>query len=409
MPKNEVKKNIILMGASLSSGNRGVNALTRGALEVIEYNFPKVNIKIFDYSARNSMEEEINGTKVEIIPFSKITIILLFIMGLLSKIIPLSLLIRLVKNNSIKSFIHSHWVLDISEGDSFSDIYGNKRFFQHSLPKLSAILLQKQFILLPQTIGPFNNKLNKKIAKFIIKRTDKVHVRDLWSYDYLGKMKIDISRIIITPDLAFLMLPKKFDTAQYFSDIDNNQIVGINVSGLLYAGGYTKSNMFGLKSDYKNLIEKVVEFFVEENIEVILIPHVFTKGNLEDDLAACNSIASLPKFKNSCKAVEHELSEQEVKYLIGQCSFFIGSRMHSCIAAVSQGVPTVPLAYSPKFEGTFATIGLDNLVVDATKTQGDEIMKTIKRDFAKKDEIEVLINNKISNLKEEITNSIKLL
>ena len=47
-----------------------------------------------------------------------------------------------------------------------------------------------------------------------------------------------------------------------------------------------------------------------------------------------------------------------MKYLIGQCDFFVGSRMHSCIAAVSQCVPAVSIAYSDKFIGVMATLGL---------------------------------------------------
>jgi len=34
----------------------------------------------------------------------------------------------------------------------------------------------------------------------------------------------------------------------------------------------------------------------------------------------------------------------ETKFLIGHCDFFVGARMHACIAAVSQYVPAVTLA-----------------------------------------------------------------
>ena len=49
------------------------------------------------------------------------------------------------------------------------------------------------------------------------------------------------------------------------------------------------------------------------------------------------------------------------KAVIGQCDFFIGSRMHACIAALSQGVPCVGVAYSMKFAGVFDTVGMERM------------------------------------------------
>ena len=51
--------------------------------------------------------------------------------------------------------------------------------------------------------------------------------------------------------------------------------------------------------------------------------------------------------------------------MIGQCRFFLGSRMHSCIAALSQGIPCVGLAYSMKFGGVFASVGVEDSVLEA--------------------------------------------
>jgi polysaccharide pyruvyl transferase WcaK-like protein len=38
--------------------------------------------------------------------------------------------------------------------------------------------------------------------------------------------------------------------------------------------------------------------------------------------------------------------------------------MHSCIAALSQGVPCVGVAYSMKFAGVFESVGMGDWVVD---------------------------------------------
>jgi polysaccharide pyruvyl transferase WcaK-like protein len=67
----------------------------------------------------------------------------------------------------------------------------------------------------------------------------------------------------------------------------------------------------------------------------------------------------------------------EIKGIIGLCDFFIGSRMHSCIAALSQGIPTIGVAYSKKFIGIFNSVDLGTYVIDARLYDEDEAINII--------------------------------
>jgi len=51
--------------------------------------------------------------------------------------------------------------------------------------------------------------------------------------------------------------------------------------------------------------------------------------------------------------------------------------MHACIAAVSQGVPAVCVAYSDKFIGVMETIGIESIVADARKLDINEILRVV--------------------------------
>lgn len=55
-------------------------------------------------------------------------------------------------------------VLDIGEGDSFTDIYGLRRFRYHIASKLVALHSGKPLILSPQTIGPFKHWYTRGLA-----------------------------------------------------------------------------------------------------------------------------------------------------------------------------------------------------------------------------------------------------
>ena len=90
----------------------------------------------------------------------------------------------------------------------------------------------------------------------------------------------------------------------------------------------------------------------------MLVLAVFTAG-----LAGCGNdpVGTTPL---TLRIVAAEYDQHEIKGVIGRCDFFIGSRMHACIAALSQGVPCVGVAYSMKFEGVFASVGMGEGVVD---------------------------------------------
>ena len=60
---------------------------------------------------------------------------------------------------------------------------------------------------------------------------------------------------------------------------------------------------------------------------------------------------------------------------------------HSCIAALSQGIPTVGLAYSKKFSGVFGSIGVDDLVIDLRHENSDDILASINRIYLERETI----------------------
>ena len=69
------------------------------------------------------------------------------------------------------------------------------------------------------------------------------------------------------------------------------------------------------------------------------------------------------KYHGSLGYLSGVYDQSEIKHIIGQCDFFIGSRMHACIGAVSQNIASVSIAYSNKFRGVMETVGMDEYVI----------------------------------------------
>ena len=61
--------------------------------------------------------------------------------------------------------------------------------------------------------------------------------------------------------------------------------------------------------------------------------------------------------------------------------------MHACIAALSQGVPAVGIAYSRKFRGVFNTLGVEACVTDPRIMSEEEIVSAVADAFRRREEI----------------------
>ena len=250
-------------------------------------------------------------------------------------------------------------VIDIGAGDSFADIYGSGRLIRIFILKFLTHLAATPLVMAPQTIGPFTKALSRRLAWLTMRLSAVVATRDALSTAAARAMGFR-GPIIEASDVA-LRLP--YDPPPPRGGAGPVR-VGLNVSGLLMNGGYTGRNEFGLQTDYPALVRDIIRHFLAHpaGCEVHLVPHVIVKGGglaLEDDLRA--SVALQAEFP-ALRLAPDFASPSEAKTFIAGLDFFMGARMHACIAAFSSGVPVVPMAYSRKFAGLFGSLGYDHTV-----------------------------------------------
>lgn len=398
-------KNVLLVGASLNSGNRGVNALTRGQIMLLLdiYSEEGVQISILSYTVDKELvnEVEYRGNIVEVreMPCNKKESISAYLKGKVG-----------LKSNFINIINNVDIILDISEGDSFSDIYGIKRFIQHSIVKLIAIDQKKKLVIMPQTLGPFKRKWVKVVAKKILDRATSIYVRDEISKNIIIE-KLNVKRQIeLCPDMAFYMKKSNEVSIDKFIEDKKNNIVGINVSALLYNGGYNENNMFGLKVNYKELVDNLISQFANmSDVDIILIPHVITDLEIEDDLRVCKKLSDnlSDKIGRKVYTLDKGYREDELKGIISGCDFFIGSRMHACIGAISTLVPTISMAYSRKFLGVWERLNLQECVMDLKELDEEDIITKVLKAFKDRQNIKEVLVKEIPSLENKIFKTIK--
>lgn len=331
-----------LLTNNLISANYGVNALSISNIVLIERSCKRNNIEHRYVLFANVSKKEQQISKIKKIDELQSIDITIVSELEFRKIKSISLFMKNIKECDV--------VFDTSGGDSYSDIYGNNRMLHQYLPKAIVLLKKKKLVFTPQTIGPFKSSIWSKLCGRQMKNSMAVFARDNKSFD-LGKYKFKLDNIYQVTDMA-MVLP--YESDNYDDENGDKKLrVGVNVSGLLYNGGYTENNQFGLRANYKELVDEIIKMLITElNCDVYLVPHVITTGT-ESDNEACERI------KNEYPNVHYQevfAGPIEAKSFISNLDLLIGSRMHSTIAAISSGVPVIPLSYSRKFEGLFGSI-----------------------------------------------------
>lgn len=284
---------------------------------------------------------------------------------------------------------------DVRGGDSFSDIYGLRKFLHGFLIAWTVLLVKGTMVQFPQTYGPYKGRLARRLARYLLKRSRVVIARDQASQQLAQQLVGPGHEIWLSPDVAFSLETVKLERIELDPPLPNPFVsgqgsvvpkpIGLNVSGLLFNGGYTRNNMFGLKLDYPGFLPSLVVGLLGEHTgELWLVPHTYgVPGSVEDDLEACHKVrAALPtELRKRVRVIVGDYDCHQLKRIISQCDFFIGARMHACIAALSQGVPCVGVAYSKKFLGVFETVGLGEWVVDARQVSNDQALGRIHELF----------------------------
>jgi polysaccharide pyruvyl transferase WcaK-like protein len=186
------------------------------------------------------------------------------------------------------------------------------------------------------------------------------------------------------------------------------KLVVLNVSGLLYNGGFTLDNMFRLRFSYKSFVRELIIKILEHNdCHILLVPHTVGSADrweVESDPYACNQIRRElpPQYRDRVHLQKRTHDQYETKAMIGLCNFFIGSRMHACIAALSQGIPTVGIAYSSKFKGVFDSMGVGEKAIDARSADFETAMRETCLAFGSRDNLKGPLKEQVDAAKSEL-------
>ncbi|QDV27329.1 colanic acid biosynthesis protein [Aureliella helgolandensis] len=294
-------------------------------------------------------------------------------------------------NTNVAAIDQCDAVLDVSGGDSFSDIYGSRRFYDIVYPKLIAIQRKIPLFLLPQTYGPFQGLRFRELAARAVRGAEMCWARDQHSFQILQELlgdRFDPANHRCGVDLAFGLEPRPAPEVlsvdlQRMLELNRQErpLVGFNISGLIYNDPVAAAERYGFKADYHAVVRRFLTWLLSDtDANVVLVSHVISPaGHYESDPGACQAMADelQPQFPGRIVLSPSTLDQSQLKWLIGQTDWFCGTRMHATIAALSSGVPTATVSYSDKALGVFESCGQGGAVIDPRVLETEQVLEQL--------------------------------
>jgi len=253
-------------------------------------------------------------------------------------------------------YLMAHLVREIDRADCVIHIGGDNYSFEYGFPQswidMADWLISrgKPYVLWAASLGPSEEHEHRlPVLAEHLRSLTLITVRESLTRDFLAELGVrDNVRQVADP--AFLLEPSPQDVSQIMPGLRPacESYLGLNVSPYLaqFARGRAQEELL------RELARFIKEVIKRYDLSVLLIPHV-THGPIRARAIDSPVLARLQELTDTENVgmLPTDLRAAETKRIIGACRAFMGARMHSTIAALSSGVPTLSLSYSMKAHG----------------------------------------------------------
>lgn len=234
---------------------------------------------------------------------------------------------------------------------------------------LALRLFCKRFVGLSIGAGPLNHASSRLFARIALATMSSVTVRDARASSVIAPLTS--KRVQVVPDPAFMLRSADQSRATAALQAANVPDDGSPLIGVaLRRWFHTRSNIiphkhavkYGLRriggdremAVYVRHVALLLDRMVREHdAHIVFMPSYDVPH--ENDSGICHRVAD--HMQSSSHSIV-ELDDPRVyKAVTSRFAAMLCGRMHPAILAASQGVPTIGIAYNPKFDGMYDLIG----------------------------------------------------
>jgi colanic acid/amylovoran biosynthesis protein len=301
------------------------------------------------------------------------------------------------------------------KGGGFIHAYGDITAFYYMYMALYHIMLslsmKKSVYILPNSFGPLRGLFVKKLAKSVLSKCRTVTARESISAEVLLN-ELDI-KASVYPDLAFYLKKDsendiKTKLIKAGIPIGTSKCVAMTVRPYRFPNSEDPAKSY---EQYKKSIVDFISWLNKNDYFPVLIEHTYNTNEHERDITCINEVVKNLRDVKYYVFSDLSLNCAEMKNLYSCFDYTVGTRFHSVIFSLSEGVPSVAIAYGGnKGNGIMRDMNLSDYVINIEELTGGGLIEKFQLLTSKNNEVKSIINlymEGTSDLREELIKELK--
>lgn len=339
----EINNPCVLIIGTGSLLNYGCEAIVQGTYSILKDNFPNCTISVA--SDDPDYDRKVLPKDVRLVTYKKRFTPYRIFKGILRRVFHIGNGSGVRMDTSIGK---KYDIVLASGGDNYCETPDHKIYdLLEDLMSIGERASRKgnRYVLWGASVGPFHDEAIRQRVIDNLSLSDAIFLREELSLNYLSQFKTLENKLHLIADPAFQMKPEDY----HLEKTPGKIYVGVNMSEL--AVGHSISDPETGRNS-KKLMAMMLDDLIEQNdnIELVLIPHVNLYGS-QDDMNFLRPLYDNMKHKSHVQLIQPGLGARRTKGLIAQLDLLIAARMHCCVGGISVGTPTLFITYSNKGRG----------------------------------------------------------
>ncbi|HSJ21973.1 MAG TPA: polysaccharide pyruvyl transferase family protein [Nocardioidaceae bacterium] len=292
----------------------------------------------------------------------------------------------LLRTEALRALDGSDVVVDVA-GISFVDGRGIPTLGYNTLMTGLPLLLGRPVVKTAQALGPFEQRLNRTLARLVLRRLATVCARGQGTRAHLDGLGLD--NVVDAADLAFA-LPEAGEL-----DVDLVTLLDERLGGGEFAVVMPSQVVANLCAktgvDYVGGMTAVMDgVSAELGRPVLIVPHSYRAGQgpgrMNDGPVARELAAACTS--DDVHLVDRDLSPRVLRAIVDRSSLLITSRFHGMVSGMATATPTVVIGWSHKYREVMSGFGVErNGLSHEALADPASVVETVVRAWKEQDEL----------------------
>lgn len=259
---------------------------------------------------------------------------------------------------------------------------------------LTARLLDVPLVIWGVGVGPLTTEEGRRLTRLTFEQAAAATVRSHEARQLLAEIGVDISRVEVAADPAFLLDPAAGMWEEVVANDDAPHEGKLRVGVVLRAWEAAPS---GWTQQVAAALDRVVE---EHDADVVLVPFQQSDRGLENDAHVALQVAAAMRRVNRRGLIHTRYSPTEKLGILAACEVVVAMRFHGVVFAARAGVAPVALSYDPKVSRLMRELGLEHLTLELDQLTAAGLAERVGQALAEREELATRLSEQAAGLRE---------